>query len=213
MKIKFLVIFLSGIITISSVGLMWKTLEQDALEMNYAWSEYSTREVSKSEALSKIVNGFGYGGFIHHFKNYVIRQDSKYLDLAYISLEKTQGGINKYLSLGVTKQDAQRINDFQKTVDIYKQHLDIARKLILDSFTPVSVDKQVIVDDAVAINALNGLFKASKMRADKIQFFSEKHIVEIKNIYLAGFLSIISLLFVLFSGITYVVFKITKRSE
>lgn len=213
MRIKFLVICLFGFIAILSVTWMWVTLERYTLEMNNAWTEYSTKEVLKSEALSKIVNGFGYGGFIHHFKNYVIRQDSKYYELANKSLDKTYEGINDYLSLGITQKDAERINYFRLTVDVYSENLKAAHQLISDSIKPISVDNAVQVDDTAAINALNTLYKASQVRAKKIQSFSKTHIIEIKDIYKAGFLSIITLMVVLFLGIAYIVFKTAKRSE
>lgn len=47
-------------------------------KINAGWQQYSRAADPQGVWISEIRGYFGYGGLIHNFKNYVLRQDEKY---------------------------------------------------------------------------------------------------------------------------------------
>jgi len=213
MKAKFLIITLFFLATIIFITWMWGALEKRTLEVNQEWSEYSKRVVMESQALSKIVDGFGYGGFIHDFKNYILRRDDKYRNLAHNSIKRTYEGIDEYIALDLNERNEKQIMSFQRTAEIYFEQLKIAEQLIKKDSSTSMIDDLVKVDDRLAIKALNDLFSASQKHSDKINDFSKVKINEIAQIYRYGFIYIIGVVIFIGLILLYIVYLINRRSE
>ncbi len=112
----------------------------------------------KKLIVSQIKEVVGYGGFIHNFKNYVIRGDNKYrkrVEDNYAQLSKL---IAKYEGLkNISKREKVLLGNIVSVFDTYMKGLP---KIIIanEEGLPVrQIDKIVKVNDAPAINALKEL--------------------------------------------------------
>ena len=74
-KALFIPFILSLVIMVIS-GLQINELRRVKSSLNNDFKKLTDKE----ELLRDINNTFGYGGFIHHFKNYILRGDKKYFD-------------------------------------------------------------------------------------------------------------------------------------
>jgi len=106
--------------------------------------------------LNQLQKGFGYGGFIHHFKNYVIRRDPHYLISAQESMRNTTAVLDIYERSALTAQQRQDIQTIKLTVMEYQTKADMLAN-DPDRFQTMSVkqlDALVKVDDEFAFQSL-----------------------------------------------------------
>jgi len=69
------------VIAIFALLFFGQSLKYNVAKIDQIWSDYETQINEKTQALFQVHASFGYGGFIHHFKNFVLRQDKKHIPL------------------------------------------------------------------------------------------------------------------------------------
>ena len=78
--------------------------------------------VTKGDLLSQIYTNLGYGGLIHHFKNFVLRLDSDRIQKVQIAAEKVKTALRDYQSLGTNETEKRALEGiflgFQYPVEI-----------------------------------------------------------------------------------------------
>ena len=112
----------------------------------------------KNEILSSIKEYVGYGGFIHNFKNYVIRGKKKYAIAAKKQYNQLLEAIEKYKSIkGITKEERDKLNIIKGVFSEYMQGLPKITKSYEDGEPISDLDNIVKVNDAPAIEALRDL--------------------------------------------------------
>lgn len=119
------------------------------------WNEAATHNLNAATQLAEVERSFGYVGFIHHFKNYVIRGSDEYYQRALESYASTKKSIAslKYLS---TEEEQQTISVIEMTLDEYYKKLVDAKHNHIN--LPINqLDELVKVDDSAADKALNEL--------------------------------------------------------
>ncbi len=100
---------------------------------------------------NELVTEMGYLGFIHHFKNYVLRSDQKYLEGTRNSYAKVLQIIEK---LKKENSSTQQLEIIENTINEYAQKLDQIKILRARGLSAEQIDKRVRVDDAPANQAL-----------------------------------------------------------
>jgi len=95
MTLRFKTILVITLLIICIASILWSTLAIDSRVkgVNLIWQSRNSQVLKKSEALDNIHKYFGYGGFIHHFKNLVLRLDVKYIELAESDIKQTRNAI------------------------------------------------------------------------------------------------------------------------
>ncbi|MCV6608093.1 MAG: nitrate- and nitrite sensing domain-containing protein [Campylobacterales bacterium] len=112
----------------------------------------ASSRVKKSEIISEMREVLGYGGFIHNFKNYVVRSDRKYLHRANDNFKQLNKLADKFLRIdGVTEYEKQKIATLVKTITEYKNYLDKSKKRkrrsvrVEDSMTRNILDNEALL--------------------------------------------------------------------
>lgn len=129
-------------------------------EIDMAWSDLSSRHQTKLRMISEIRADIGYGGIIHDFKNYVIRGDDEAFSSLIADFKNFQSDIVVYRDFASTQYENNALNDLATTMESYQKKLFVAQKLKLEGLSVEEIDKQVKVDDAPALEALNTLEEA-----------------------------------------------------
>ena len=111
----------------------------------------------KQKILSQMKSVIGYGGFIHNFKNYVLRGNEKYKIRAEKDYNKLISLINEYKKLGTTSEENKLLNIIQTTFAQYNEGLLKVEESVNNNISINELDKIVKVNDAPAINAFNDL--------------------------------------------------------
>lgn len=119
-----------------------------------AWSVDDASAEAKGFHLSRVRQHLGYGGLIHGFKNYVLRQDERLIDNVERHLAAVRAAVGTYGALGVTDREAAALSAITAVIDQYEANLAVARELAAAGSMPAETDDLVKVDDRPALEAM-----------------------------------------------------------
>jgi methyl-accepting chemotaxis protein len=190
----------------------------------------------KNFYLSAIKEIAGYGGLIHNFKNFVLRDDLKYIkrfEQLHTNLLRT---IRKYKRLkGVTKEEKKLLKIIQRVFDSYLLEINEV-KVYKKTMSIKEIDFLIKINDTSAINAilelekrifgasLNNWTNSSSKRISFLKIEQEKvyskllHIIEkkindINKVYILYISVIIAIFILLFVSVTFMTRRIAKVIE
>lgn len=164
------------------------TINQRITQVDEQWAVYSERAASKAHALNNIQQSFGYGGFIHNFKNYVLRQDSALLPRIEISLRKTRGAIEAYAGLLLSAEELRAIAAVSAVVEAYALNVPLAQQLVLQGVSVQALDSQVLVDDDAALAAIAYLNKQVQLGTVEQAEKTDNYLAKTLDIFTWGWL-------------------------
>lgn len=125
----------------------------EALQEN--WDDTATIKVVNAIELAELERNLGYVGFIHHFKNYIIRRDPSFFDLAERRYVKSKTSLAQLQNTLGGSNSNQHINVILETLELYYQKLLYARDN--QHIDVADLDELVKVDDSHAQMALETL--------------------------------------------------------
>ncbi len=146
------------LLLVSTVNIAGTVLAiSDAKRLNETWRNYDEGPASKTAVLAELRDAIGYGGVIHQFKNYVLRQDSPRVDKVRGRLEKMTNAIAAYRALGVNETEKAALDVITQVFGQYRDALQTAVELSAEGGTPQTLDKAVKISDSPALEALAAL--------------------------------------------------------
>ena len=206
LKLKLLGAVILGLICIAAVALFGLKLWQQAKYSEDILVQFSTPEIKRSHFLQDLIYGFGYGGFIHNFKNYVLRKDVNYYYKAIDKAQITLDAIDAYLKLDLNDDQITNINLLRDTIVLYQEKLSIAHQLISNNLDIEQIDLKVRVDDTHAIQALGNIIAQTRSSVASTKQKAEENLQEFENLLVYFFTIIIGLLVLCFG---YLVFTLS----
>ena len=134
-------------------------VEQKVIDVEKQWIEYSNEAAVSADVLSRIQTNFGYGGFIHNFKNYVLRKDKTLIPQIENNLIETRRAIKNYPLEGNFQDldDKIFIEELNKVLDQYSVNFELAKRLIEEGVSSNEIDRLVQINDAPALQAIEHL--------------------------------------------------------
>lgn len=170
------------------------------------WATSAEENLLIATELTKIERSFGYVGFIHHFKNYIIRRDEKYYANAINNYHQIKTAIQTLRALTHSKAEQLHLHTIEKTIDQYYYKLELAKEQSL-ALDINQLDALVKVDDTPAEMALNQLRESILPKINE-----QKRIIDNKvNTLNANTLNLGYLLFPLFFITTIFTIYILKK--
>jgi PAS domain S-box-containing protein len=149
---------LIGTATISLVlGLIiygWLTYSRIANLQN-DWKVFSKDASERTQILFHLKSALGYGGFIHNFKNYVMRQEPHLVGKIQRDMDLFYKYIDSYEKFTMTDQEHEALGQVRAVINTYAEAFYRAENLINNGIAPQVLDKNVRIDDQPAITALN----------------------------------------------------------
>lgn len=121
-------------------------------KLNIQWKNDTERYLTIATQLAQSERDFGYVGFIHHFKNFVIRKDPQYYQRAEQSYQEARASLLALKKQPLDKNDSAAIEIINNTLEEYHQKLIRIRDLDLST---TELDELVKVDDTPAEQALS----------------------------------------------------------
>ncbi|MEJ1495998.1 MAG: hypothetical protein RPU13_05845, partial [Candidatus Sedimenticola sp. (ex Thyasira tokunagai)] len=149
--------FSIGTLTVSIVAiLIWSgfTLSKRIADIDRLWVEYSQRATVASGALNRINTSLGYGGFIHNFKNYILRQEPQLVPEIEGDLLTARSAIASYRALEISTQEAEALQSVDNMVNDYEEKFRLTRQLVTRGDTPSQIDARVRIDDLPALESI-----------------------------------------------------------
>ncbi len=138
----------------------WLLVYQPSQAIQSAWLTHSKQLKQQSLVIGNLTKEFGYSGFIHHFKNYVLRRDDAYLNSANRSMTNTLLLIDDLKTLYTDPGQLADLTELEQVALQYqKKMLWIqANPELSQQLSPTELDQEVYVDDSAATLALRSLF-------------------------------------------------------
>ncbi len=107
--------------------------------------------------LQIILSEFGYGGFIHNFKNHVLRGADKYLNRFEKNKIKLMDAINRLDVLLVRSEDKRALRIISDTAQKYINAISVSARMHEQGKKPTEIDKIVKINDTPAFKAFKTL--------------------------------------------------------
>ena len=132
--------------------LAFRGLEILAQEVFEGSSKQKLSEVSNGRLVARLRAQIGYGGVIHHFKNYILRKEDILVPVFEASLKSALNIISEYNSREITNTEHVALLDISKTLTNYGLAFKAAQEM--DS-TAEKLDDIAKVDDVTALRSLS----------------------------------------------------------
>ncbi len=117
---------------------------------------------SKAELLAELNRLLGYGGAIHLFKNYLLRQQDKYIAPFEFTNNRILAILDKLVVLPyTTDEDKKHIDTVKETLKQYGEAMEKAKRMVESGYSPEEIDGAIKIEDAPALSAITALIKSS----------------------------------------------------
>lgn len=121
------------------------------------WNRFVDEDVPRQASLMEMKSQFGYGGFIHNFKNYVIRGNQKYVARFEENRKKLTQAIEDFKALQIDKDEEKAIADIESVAQQYVDNIKEVTRLLAEGKTVTEIDAGVKVNDAPAFAAFTAI--------------------------------------------------------
>lgn len=120
--------------------------------------QYANESLETDKVISSLYSELGYGGFIHDFKNLVIRHDiKKYGFDVQVHATHIEELLNELARINEGQLALEHISIVRSTVQEYLLHYQTVKRLINQGVETSNIDKVVKVDDGPALQSLRYL--------------------------------------------------------
>ncbi|MCB1463301.1 MAG: methyl-accepting chemotaxis protein [Nitratireductor sp.] len=138
-------------------------------EVNFlskSWKSFSGGPVKKTGYLSDLRQAMGFGGFIHNFKNAVLRRDKSFIEKARANRTQVTEAIANYRSVGVSDSEEASLKIVEDTMDHYYAKLPILERMIDQNMPIETIDDAVTVSDDSAVDAINAILNELRVERE-----------------------------------------------
>jgi two-component system sensor kinase FixL len=104
--------------------------------------------------IAKIVRALGYGGMIHHFKNFVLRRDAAHAAAARRSISEFRSVREEYRKLDLSVREQNALAALDHIVTSYTVALTTAERLVAEGRGTEEIGLLVAIDDEPAVAGL-----------------------------------------------------------
>lgn len=161
-------------------------LARQIKQLDLQWERYNSHLIVASDSLNTIRASLGYGGFIHNFKNLVLRQEHRYFDIVAEDIQRLNMGIANYQKLSLNAEEAAALNNLSSVINIYSDKFELAKQTLRqDSPTDIlseALDEMVRVDDQPALEALKKLAQTNIMHSRETSLAAEAAISSVRSL-------------------------------
>ncbi|MDG4812050.1 sensor domain-containing diguanylate cyclase [Hydrogenovibrio sp. 3SP14C1] len=131
------------------------------------WKQQYTVYQTKQTLYVDLYRESGYGGFIHAFKNAVLRKKPTYLKSLSKRYHNVEATVSALKALATSIEEKTKLQEVQNTFDSYWQKYDLLKKGVQENWSAEKLDKQVFVNDEAALKALNQLITINQEKFDR----------------------------------------------
>ncbi len=132
-------------------------ITRNVSELETDWHEYQQARSDKPRLESQLTKSMGFGGMIHDFKNLVLRHDEALIPEIQNEIGAARSALFRYQSLGISQQEEVALHGLNETLDRYDAMVLKVRLLMATDESVREIDRQVVVDDYLAVSGLDTL--------------------------------------------------------
>lgn len=175
-------------ICVNALVLVWtKNISDNIRSLDEAWRQDAEVVLSKSQLLTQMERHFGYNGFIHHFKNYILRHQTIYFDTAQIEAVELRAALDEFDNYPLSLEEQNALVAIRSTLELYIEKLNFAFNQQTLSQNIAELDEQVKVDDSLAEKAFEVLRRNISLEFIEAQYDQKRLLAEsLKQTQLGG---------------------------
>ncbi len=206
MPVKKKALILSIIAFVVIIGLVFFQF-RSLNNVGSVWNTHLSEAVKRQRLLSVVQAQFGYGGFIHNFKNHVLRGQDKFVD----RFEKNKVLMLKTIAELETvckeTEEQQAIKEIKMVAQKYIDAIVTSKKMHADGKTPTEIDKVVKIDDSPAFKAFRVIDNIAS--AIEVDGETKMHasIITVKSGVAIGFV----IIFIAFGSFIFLLFSLVNK--
>ncbi|WP_135079589.1 GGDEF domain-containing phosphodiesterase [Terasakiella sp. SH-1] len=168
----------------------------DFNRISRSWTTYADDTFHRANHLADLKSALGYGGVIHHFKNYVIRHDEKYYNAARKSAEKAKIAIAELEVHLKTQAEKDALQDIARVLRAYQNMTVMVKAAIAGGRAVTDIDRIVKVDDTPAFEAMEIISRGIEKGIEQGHSELTNAISGGKMVVIVGLVGVFILLFV-----------------
>ncbi len=147
-KIGFLSLALLVLLSIAAV-IQFRSV----VNIETQWVEFQENALQRQDLLAEIKSQFGYGGFIHNFKNHVLRGTQKYADRFMKNKDRMNQAFATYGKLNLSSEERTALTAAQAVATQYAKAIDVSVTMHKNGKSSSAIDKVVKINDSPAFEA------------------------------------------------------------
>lgn len=185
-------------------------LDALALLRNYAKprSRYGNADfATKTSLLNALRRAMGYGGMIHDFKNYIIREEEPLYSKVQSHLKSVRGLVSQYRKQALDSKEVEALRTLLNVVENYAKGLATAKAMNGSGSTPVEVDSAVRVYDGPALAAFEVLSKAISANENAHAHLVQQRFQQLRNLVQIQFAAELALSILIISSLSWLLWK------
>ncbi len=122
------------------------------------WRRRASATAVKRHLLGRILAVAGYGGAIHHFKNFVLRGERRHAAAFERAFERSAELIGSYREIDeLTAEEVTALDTLARTLQSYRAAIQVVSRLRAEGADAETIDRALRVDDQPAIAAIHTL--------------------------------------------------------
>lgn len=166
-------------------GIQFRALKQ----VDTVMQSYRTQAVYRISLLESVKSQFGYGGFIHNFKNHVLRGQAKYVTKFQKNDTEMKRALRELEDHAVSAPDRQAIEAVRRVASQYANAIKVSEAMWADGESPTDIDKAVKINDKPAFEAFAVIEKETRtLEANSSQ--AMKHTLTRLHILIVGIFAV-----------------------
>ncbi len=162
------------LITLISIatGLFWVN---GIKQLSTQWHKYEQTVERKAALIALLRGAIGYGGLIHHVKNYVFRNDVSSLIKGHKTFLELEVILQAYRLAGLSLDEQRALLPIEVMLSHFYKALNQAEILVHQGLPSVEIDRAIKVDDSFAVLAFEKLEKElAKFRHANINILGDQ---------------------------------------
>ena len=160
----------SGILILILTILMIVFIYTQFNKTHMLWREYTQKELTISKSLALLNRNIGYGGFIHNFKNLIIRKDlNRYQKLIDSNITVIHHQLEIIEKQVTSAKDLIALQQLRFIFDLYTEKYETVKNMIRENKSTKDIDRNVQVSDTEALKAMDALSSGINQRSLKVE--------------------------------------------
>ncbi len=140
---------------------------QNVVEVLGDWERYQTENLHKINIYNQMRVEVGFGGIIHHFKNYLLRKEETYREEVYRRSENLRALIREYRLMARTTDEQAALDTILGMVNHLEGSMAVAESLFETGILLEEIDAQVRFDEKPAMKAMDLLAEHALAERDR----------------------------------------------
>ncbi|MEN8189820.1 MAG: HAMP domain-containing methyl-accepting chemotaxis protein [Thermodesulfobacteriota bacterium] len=175
--------------------------------INSQWDLFQQTALERHLLLSEIKSQFGYGGFIHNFKNHVLRGGQKYANRFKKNQVRMNDALGAFGRLELSSDERDALTAIKEVADQYSMAIETSVAMHSEGDGAATIDRAVKINDSPAF----GAFTVLEESVQNLQLAAGDSLNKsINAIYILMLITVFAML-LFFSLFFYFLFGVSKR--